>query len=98
MKDLYNYELVKQCCRCKLICLKSNFSKNIKKKDGVNSMCKICMNKYIKDYMKNRIKTDVNFRLIRNTRRRIHHALNGKSKSISTKEILGIHIDSYKGG
>ena len=30
------------------------------------------------DYSKNRIRTDVNFRLNRNTRRRIHHALNGK--------------------
>ena len=47
-------------------------------------------------YIKNRIKTDVNFRLIRNTRRRIHHALNGKSKSSSTKEILGINVDSYR--
>ena len=37
------------------------------------------------NYERNRRKTDVNFRLIRNTRRRIHHALNGKSKSISTK-------------
>ena len=45
---------------------------------------------------KNRRKTDVNFRLICNTRRRIHHALNGKSKSISTKEILGIDIETYK--
>ena len=47
-------------------------------------------------YGKNKIKTDVNFRLIRNTRRRIHHALNGKSKSSSTKEILGIDVDSYR--
>ena len=47
-------------------------------------------------YIKNRIKTDVNFRLIRNTRRRIHHALNGKIKSSSTKELLGIDIDLYK--
>ena len=46
--------------------------------------------------MKNKIKTDVNFRLIRNTRRRIHHALNGKSKSSSTKEFLGIDVDSYR--
>ena len=44
----------------------------------------------------NRIKTDANFRLIRNTRRRIHHALNGKSKSSSTREILGIDIDLYR--
>ena len=44
---------------------------------------------------KNRYKTDVNFRLVRNTRRRIHHALRGKSKSSSTREILGIDIDTY---
>ena len=50
----------------------------------------------IYEHRKNRRKTDVNFRLICNTRRRIHHALNGKSKSISTKEILGIDIKTYK--
>ena len=48
------------------------------------------------EYIKNQIKTDVHFRLIRNTRRRIHHALNGKSKSSSTREILGIDIETYK--
>ena len=47
-------------------------------------------------YIKNRIKTDVNFRLIHNTRRRIHHALNGKTKSSSTRDILGIDIETYK--
>ena len=47
-------------------------------------------------YERNRRKTDVNFGLIRNTRRRIHHALNGKSKSNSTKEILGMDIETYK--
>ena len=46
------------------------------------------INESRKIYFKNRRKTDVNFRLICNTRRRIHHALNGESKSISTKEIL----------
>ena len=48
------------------------------------------------EYIKNRIKTDFDFRLIRNTRRRIHHALNGKSKSSSTRGILGIDIETYK--
>ena len=47
-------------------------------------------------YERKRRKTDVNFRLIRNTRRRIHHALNGKSKSSSTRNILGIDIDLYR--
>ena len=78
-KDLYDYELVEKCCRCKSICSKSIFYKNLNRKDGVNSMCKICKDKYIKESMKNRKKTDVSFRLIPNTRRRIHHALNGKS-------------------
>ena len=59
-------------------------------------MCKVCMKKCIKEYMKNRMKTIVNFRLIRNTRWRNHHALNGKSKSSSTKEISGIDIETYK--
>ena len=49
-----------------------------------------------RQYEKNRIKTDVSFRSIRNTRRRIHHALNGKLKSSSTKEILGIDVDAYR--
>ena len=47
-------------------------------------------------YNKNRIKTDITFRIFRNTRRIIHHALNGKSKSISTREILGIDIETYR--
>ena len=48
------------------------------------------------DYVKNRIKTDVNIRLIRNTRRRIHQALPGKTKSSSTRDIPGIDIVLYK--
>ena len=65
-------------------------------KDGVNSMCKICKNKWIKEYLEKRIKTDFSFRLTRNTRRRIHHALNGKSKSSSTRDILGIDVETYR--
>ena len=48
------------------------------------------------EYIKNRIKTEVKFRLIRNTRRTLHHALNGKSKSSSRKDILAIDIDTYR--
>ena len=47
-------------------------------------------------YSNNRYKTDINYRLIKSTRRRIHQALNGKSKPSSTKEILGIDIDLYR--
>ena len=54
------------------------------------------VNTRMDEYIKNKIKTDVNFRLIRNTRRRIHHAVNGKSKSSSTRDILGIDTDLYR--
>ena len=54
------------------------------------------MNKYLKDYIKNGIKIDVNFRLIRNTRRKSHKALNGKLKSSSTRDTLGIDIDTFR--
>ena len=50
----------------------------------------------MKEYVKNRIKTDVYFRLIRDTKRRIHQALQGKTKSSSTRNILGIDIDLYR--
>ena len=42
-----------------------------------------------------RRQSDNNYRLIKNTRCRIYHALNGKSKSSSTKDILGMDIDLY---
>ena len=44
--------------------------------------------------IKNIVKTDFISRLIRNTRRRIHHAVNGKPKSISRKNNLVIDIDN----
>ena len=39
---------------------------------------------------------DVNYRLIKNTRRRIHRALKGKSKWSSTKDIIGKNINTHK--
>ena len=49
-----------------------------------------------KIYEKNKYKTDVKFRLIKNTRRRVHNALNGKLKSSSTKETLETDIETYR--
>ena len=54
------------------------------------------INTRMNEYVKNRIKPDVNFRIIRNKRRRIYQALNGKLKSSPTKEILGIDNDLYR--
>ena len=47
-------------------------------------------------HTENKIKTDVNFRFFHKTRRRIHHALNGKLKSSSTLDIFGLDIDIYR--
>ena len=41
-------------------------------------------------------KKDVGFGLVCNTTKRFRQALNGESKSISTKEILGIDSDTYR--
>ena len=49
-----------------------------------------------KFFSKKRYRKDVNFCLIRETRKRIRQALQGKLKSYSTKDILGIDIDTYK--
>ena len=40
IKDFYVYELVKKCCVCKNISLESNFHKNTKSKDGLQSQRK----------------------------------------------------------
>ena len=39
---------------------------------------------------------DLYFKIICNTRRRIHRDLNGKTKSSSTRDILGIDIETYE--
>ena len=49
-----------------------------------------------KIYTNNRYKTDINFRLISNTRSRIYNSLKGMTKQSSTKKILGIDIDLYR--
>ena len=118
VKDLYDYDLIKKCCRCKLNCLNSNFYKNKNMSDSLHPQFIFCSKKYfnenrdkvkryylgnrdrikeyqlknrdrfntrMNEYFKNRIKTDVNFQLIRNTGRRNHQALNGKSKSSSIR-------------
>ena len=49
-----------------------------------------------KQYITNRIKTDVNYRLIILTRSRIYRSLKGTTRQSSTKEILGIDKDLYR--
>ena len=80
--------------------MKSNFYKDITKIDDFRPECIECTNQY--QYKKRekrnlharkRLAIDVKYRLIKNTRRRIHRALKRKSKSSSNTDILGIDIN-----
>ena len=46
IKDLHDFDLVKNGCRCKLICLKSNFYKSKKMSDALHPQYKSCSKKY----------------------------------------------------
>ena len=85
-----------QCKNCILQKQKQYDIENRDKKREYQLKNRKQINSRMNEYIKNRIKTDVNFRLIHNTRRRIHHALNGKIKSSSTRDILGIDINTYR--
>ena len=47
-------------------------------------------------YSNNKYKSNINFKLIRKTRSRIYKSLKGMTKQSTTKEILGIDIETYK--
>ena len=67
-----------------------NFNKHKNRKDGLNSICRLCRKKYFNEnllkikknneqnkerrklYLKHKRETDVNFRIISNTRNRIY--------------------------
>ena len=105
IKDLYDYELVKKCCVCKNILLKSNFNRNKTKRDGVQSICIICFKQYHNNRKerrsildKERRKTDFNFKLISNIRTRTSNAFRSQNikKSNKTKKLLGCSISFFK--
>ena len=95
-----NQKSRKQCVRCTKTKQKVYDSENrekIKKfKKQYFQQNKGRINEYKKHYVKNRIKADVNYRLIVYTRNRIHKSLKGMTKQSSSRDILGIDIDSYK--
>ena len=48
------------------------------------------------EYVKNKIRRDVNFRLICNTRCRIQQVQKGNIKSSPNKDVLGLDDETYK--
>ena len=105
IKDLFDYDLVKKCCRCKNILLKTNFNKNKTKKDGEQNICVICFKQYHNNRKerrnildKQRRKTDSNFKLISNIRTRTNKALKSQDikKSNKTKKLIGCSNSFFK--
>ena len=105
IKDLFDYDLVKKCCRCKNILLKSNFNKDKTKKDGVQGICIICFKEYHNNRKERRSildrqrrKTDFNFKLISNIRTRTSNAFRSQNikKSNKTKKLLGCSNSFFK--
>ena len=101
IKDLFDYDLVKKCCRCKNILLKSNFNKNKTKKDGVQSFCISCFKQYHNNRKerrsmldKERRNTDLSFKLISNIRTRTSNAF--RSKTNKTKKLVGCSNSFFK--
>jgi len=47
----------------------------------------------MRKYEKYRKKTDFGFRILHNLRRRVHHALKGKNKSLPTMFLIGCEVD-----
>ena len=79
-------------CPLCIRCLKDSFFKKLDK-----------IKKYVEQnrerrniYLKNKREIDVKFRLIGNTRKRIYKPLKGMTKQSSTKDTLGIDIETYK--
>ena len=50
IKDIFDYDLVKKCSKCKIVKLKSNFHKRSKSSDGLQTQCVFCVKQYKKKY------------------------------------------------
>lgn len=61
-----------------------------------NSVAKRKENGKTNAYRRNKIKTDINYRLKNNLRLRIWKALNGVNKATHTKKLLGCSIEEFK--
>ena len=79
-------------CPLCITCRKDSYFKNLDKIKKYNEQNRERRN----IYLKNKRETDVKFRLISNTRNRIYKSLKGMTKQSSSRDILGIDIDTYK--
>ena len=85
-----NQKIRKKCAQCTKI---KQRVYNFENKEKIKMYAKQNKEKN-KEYKNYRCKTDINFQLIRRTRSRLRKVLRRTSKSSSTKEILGIDIET----
>ena len=74
------------------LCRKKNHNENLVKIKKYNEQNKDRRNLYLE----NKRETDVKFREVSNTRNRIYKSSKGMTKQSSTKDILGIDIETYE--
>ena len=98
IKDLYDYDLVEKCSRCKNVLSKSNSHTDINRKNCVQRICIICIkenhnkNKEQRNaHGRQRRKTDFNFKLICNIRAQTNKAFKNQNttKKHKTIDLIG---------
>lgn len=92
------FELVKinesVCSKCLLIKNIDDFNKDKSRKNNIDTYCKICRNKYLRE----RKSVDINFKLICNLRSSLSESLKRMRliKEYKTENILGIDINDFR--
>ena len=87
----------KFCSNCVDFHAFSEYTRNSKTSDGMQSNCKSCVRKSNVKSQARRLKTDPAFRTLHNARARIQHALKGRgAKSARTHELLGCSTEAFQ--
>jgi len=85
----------KVCSRCKKEKDVQEYIKNRCCKDGFDAECKDCKNKYKLAYSNARNRYDPCFKLYGNMRSRLGAVLRGKSKSQTTRQLIGVDFETF---
>src|ERR1043165_496630 len=89
-------DITKVCSKCKLGKSLNEFYKDNSQKSGYRPCCKLCKNKYNNAYAKARKQYDPEFKLLTNLRGRLWEVLKGKSKSQTTRRLIGVDIEIFR--
>src|SRR5688572_14616741 len=85
----------KVCSRCKKEKTIQEYVKHRSCKDGFDGECKECKYKYNHAYSEARKLYDPKFKLLKSMRSRLGEALRGKSKSQTTRRLIGVNFEIF---